>query len=232
MTAHRRTPPRGLLEGLGLSPGDLALDVGCGDGAGTRWLARSGAWFFGLDLRPGRMASAALRWRHNVAYGAGDASSLPLRDGSFDAVACCHVLHHLREREAALMEMARVLRRGGRLGIVDAVVPSTSGVSRFLHEAHDMRDGEGEVRFSSARELPEMIRRSGFQLVRMEARLIEHDLAEWARRGHGAHPPVEAIRKHFSGASPALRGALRMQPATGEPQSFSTIETTLIASRA
>lgn len=94
------------------------LDVGVGRGRTRRYLASSGVAdrveFHGIDLAPDLAARChdAAAWR----LVRGDvAKPLPYRDGAFDVVVCEQVLEHVDDPRAALVEIARVLRPGGRL---------------------------------------------------------------------------------------------------------------------
>ena len=112
---------------LGLGPGDGVLDVACGPGNFTRDFARivgpSGI-VVGLDASPTMLARAvrdtpsAAAPDGNVAYVRADATRLPFRDASFDAVCCFAALHMMDEPFAALDEMTRVLTPGGRLALL------------------------------------------------------------------------------------------------------------------
>lgn len=82
------------------------LDVGCGNGIFTIRLAKSGADVIGLDSSP-----ALLRQNPHARLIRGDATTLPFADGSFDCVFEANVLHHIRERETVIREMARTSRR-------------------------------------------------------------------------------------------------------------------------
>jgi SAM-dependent methyltransferase len=91
----------------------VALDLGCGAGAKTPWLAACaapGALVLGLDRD-----LAALRAAPPSAWLAGDAHALPLRDDACDLIWCVAVLGLLAEPAAALAELRRVLRPGGTL---------------------------------------------------------------------------------------------------------------------
>lgn len=102
--------------------GRRCLDVGCGSGRWTRWLAERGAHATGVDptaamLAVARRASPAADLR------AMSATRLELEDASFDLVMSVTVVQHLEpaEQEAAAREMARVLRPGGHLFTVDLI---------------------------------------------------------------------------------------------------------------
>ena len=95
------------------------LDIACGTGTATAAAARaageSGA-AVGLDIAPGMLEVAARRypafdWRH------GDAMALPFADAGFDRVLCQFGLMFVADPLAALGEMLRVLRPGGRFAI-------------------------------------------------------------------------------------------------------------------
>ncbi|MBI3932195.1 MAG: methyltransferase domain-containing protein [Acidobacteria bacterium] len=98
-----------------LGPGRRALELGCGTGVFLERVARSGADLHGLDLSPDLLARARERvaGTANVRLVQGNAEAMPFPDGSFDAVYGSSVLHHLG-LEAALREVHRVLRPGGR----------------------------------------------------------------------------------------------------------------------
>ncbi|MBM4201875.1 MAG: class I SAM-dependent methyltransferase [Gammaproteobacteria bacterium] len=88
----------------------VVLDIGCADQRIEPLIPSGCDVYFGLDI-PAR-TSAIYRSRPDV-YG--DAERLPLRDGSVDTVMLMEVLEHLPDPAAALHDVRRVLRPGGRL---------------------------------------------------------------------------------------------------------------------
>jgi 2-polyprenyl-6-hydroxyphenyl methylase/3-demethylubiquinone-9 3-methyltransferase len=90
------------------------LDIGCGAGFLSNYLAARGHHVIGLDLADDSLAVAA---RHDptgsVDYQHGDALSLPYIDGTFDVVCAMDFLEHVEEPERAVAEAARVLVPGG-----------------------------------------------------------------------------------------------------------------------
>ncbi len=103
---------------LQLRPGEKVLDVAAGTGVSTAELARSGAYAVGSDISLG-MLRAGARSRPQVRLLAGDALALPFRDGSFDAVTISFGLRNIHQPRAALTELLRVTRPGGRLVVCE-----------------------------------------------------------------------------------------------------------------
>ncbi|MCC9306270.1 methyltransferase domain-containing protein [Kitasatospora sp. RB6PN24] len=110
---------------LAASPGERALDVGCGTGSEARVLAAAVApdgAALGVEPHPGLRAVAEQRATEAgspVRFLAGDALALPLPDAELDVVWCERVLQHLTDPARAVTEMARVLRPGGRIALLD-----------------------------------------------------------------------------------------------------------------
>lgn len=106
---------------------ERALDLACGPGTFTCALARRVRATIALDLtlplmEQARMAVARAELR-NVAFGCADAMALPLADASLDLAICGYSLHHFSEPARAIHELARAVRRGGRVALMDLVAP-------------------------------------------------------------------------------------------------------------
>ena len=121
LTGPRHRKEREMILGmLGVARGERTLDVGCGPGNYTSYLAQASqtGLVVGIDGSRAMIAAAAKRGGgDNLAYVVGDACSLPFDDGVFDAATCVGVIHMVNRPMAALDEMVRVLGPGGRLVI-------------------------------------------------------------------------------------------------------------------
>jgi demethylmenaquinone methyltransferase/2-methoxy-6-polyprenyl-1,4-benzoquinol methylase len=106
-------------------PGERVLDLGAGTGVSTVELARSGAFAVGADLSLGMLA-AGRRRRPDTPLLAGDALALPFPDAAFDAVTISFALRNVVDPDAALREMARVTKPGGRLVVCEFSHPTWS----------------------------------------------------------------------------------------------------------
>ncbi len=97
--------------------GARVLDVGCGPGIWTRELARRGYVTSAVDLTGNAVALARRSlelFELQAEVRQGDAEHLPFADASFDGVVSHGVIHHTPDTERCLIEIARVLRPGGR----------------------------------------------------------------------------------------------------------------------
>lgn len=117
---------RWLLENLGISNGSSVLEAGCGTGAAlvdTLSIVGANGRVTGYDPTEAFIESARSRAQKldasNVRFEIGDIRALPTRDGEFDAAFCDKVLIHAGPPKAALSEMARVTRIGGRVGALE-----------------------------------------------------------------------------------------------------------------
>lgn len=105
---------------LELAPGQRVLDLAAGTGVSTAELSRTGARAVGCDFSLGMLrAGRANRSRRRLPLVAGDATRLPFADETFDAVTISFGLRNVVDVPAALQEMARVTRRGGRLVVCE-----------------------------------------------------------------------------------------------------------------
>jgi arsenite methyltransferase len=111
-------------EALEASPGDRVLDAGCGPGFYvSEILERVGpeGSAVGVDASEPMLALAAKRCEGhaNVAFHPGDVTALPVADADFDRALSVQVLEYVGDIPAALAELKRVLRPGGRLLLWD-----------------------------------------------------------------------------------------------------------------
>lgn len=106
-----------------LQPDERVLDVGCGTGAFEARHVRAGAQneFVGIDLSANMLhqARAKLANAPQVTFRQADVHAMPFDDDRFDVVVSASTFHYADDANQALAEMARVLRPGGRMVILD-----------------------------------------------------------------------------------------------------------------
>jgi len=112
------------LTAAAITPDMRVLDVACGPGIVACAAALQAAHVTGIDLTPAMIEQARERQRslelNNLEWRIGDATRLPFEDGSFDVVLTRYSFHHMPDPSAALREMQRVCRKGGRVVVIDA----------------------------------------------------------------------------------------------------------------
>jgi arsenite methyltransferase len=136
-------------EWLNIPSGGTALDVGCGPGNVTAALARAagpGGLALGIDISEPMLARAVrAEAGPNVGFLRADAQRLPLRDETVDAVVSIAMLQLTPDPSAALAEMARVLRSGGRMAVMVPTAGRAAGAIRLLPNAGAHFFGEDEL---------------------------------------------------------------------------------------
>lgn len=177
----------GVVEWLDAQAGERILDLGCGDGQLSARLAAGGARVTGVDASAEMTAAARAR---GITAEHGAAERLPFADASFDAVFSNAVLHWVRDQDAMMDEVRRVLRPGGRFvaemgghGNVAAIRVALIAVL----ERHGHGGLEDEVNYYPTPEAyTRRLEGHGFTVERMEliprpTRLAESGMEGWLR---------------------------------------------------
>lgn len=122
-------------------PGERILDVAAGTGTSSAAIARTGATVVAVDLSPG-MIEVGRRRHPKIEFVEADAERLPFGDDEFDAVTVSFGLRNVQHPHAALAEMYRVLKPGGRLVICEFSRPPhvllRAGYQRYLRSVLPM----------------------------------------------------------------------------------------------
>jgi SAM-dependent methyltransferase len=159
---------------LGLRAGDRVLDMGCGAGRHAFEMYRRGGDVVAFDQDGDELAGvlemfAAMKQAGEVPDGAeadikqGDALQLPFVDAEFDRVVAAEVLEHVPDDQAAIAELARVLRPGGTMAVtVPRWLPEK--VCWALSDAYHEVEG-GHVRIYTGDELVAKLRDAGLEYL-------------------------------------------------------------------
>jgi SAM-dependent methyltransferase len=161
---------------LGAAPGERILDVGCGPGFYCAELldeVGSEGSVVGLDSSPQMLSLAARRCegQGNVEFHRADATALPVEDASFDGALCVQVLEYVPDVPAALAELHRAVRPGGRVVVWDvdwATVSWQSADPARMERVLEAWD-EHLAHPSLPRTLAPAMRSAGFEAVETEA---------------------------------------------------------------
>jgi len=191
---------------LGLRAGERVLDMGCGAGRHAFEMYRRGADVIALDQNADELSTvsewfAAMREEGSVPAGAeadvkqGDALNLHFPDGEFDRIVAADVLEHIPEDEAAIAELARVLRPGGTMAVtVPRWLPEK--ICWALSDEYHEVEG-GHVRIYRGDELVAKLERAGLRFLGRHHAHGLHSPYWWVKCAVGVNndenPLVKAI---------------------------------------
>lgn len=177
----------GVLEWLNADVGEYILDLGCGDGQLTQRIAATGAQVLGVDASPEMVAAARER---GIEAEQATAEALPFRDATFDAVFSNAALHWVRDQDAMVAEVHRVLKPGGRFVAEMGGHGNISSIRVALMAVlarHGFGDREDGVNYYPTPEAyAERLQRHGFSVEQMAlmprpTKLAEGGMEGWLR---------------------------------------------------
>ena len=210
-----------MVEATAPMPAMTVLDVGCAAGHTAFAFAPHVREVVGVDLSRGMLAEAArlaaARGIANVRWDVGVATALPYADGAFDIVACRLVLHHLPALASPLAEMARVLKPGGQLVIVDTVAPEDPALDRLINEIEVLRD-PSHARDYTIAAWHAAGAAAGVPLVALHEWFLPLDFADWIARQQTPPEATTRIIRLMDNAAAEARAAFAFDP--GPPRTF------------
>ena len=187
-----------LLDGLDLRPGEAVLDVACGPGSVTQLAAievGSSGRVTGVDLSPAMLAIArakpVLPGAAEIDFRLAPAERLLVANADFDVAVCQQGLQFFSNRAAALAEIHRAVRAGGRIGIavwaeIDQSPPFAALEDAIREVAGDEladRYRGGPWGMPDANQLRELLQKSGFNEVRVAQQSLPLSLESAAQLG-------------------------------------------------
>jgi MPBQ/MSBQ methyltransferase len=173
---------------MGLRASDHVLDVGCGIGGATRYLASTvGCQVTGIDLTPAYIAAAEELARRTglagrVAYRVASALAMPFANAAFDAAITLHVAMNIKDRSGLYREVARVLKPGAVLCVYDVMRGERDGLRFPVPWA----ETPATSHLTTPQEMEGLLRDAGFEIRETEDRttfardFFRHSLAKSA----------------------------------------------------
>jgi len=161
---------------------DRAADLASGPGTLALRFAKHVHWIVALDLTPAMLhrarKSAVSNGISNLFFGLGDAQALPFGDASLDVVVTSYSLHHVPEPKRVIHEMARVLRPGGRAGVLDMLVPEDPHAAGRRNRIEVARD-PSHTRALPQSEIEKLFRDAGLRMIANELDQHTRSFDQW-----------------------------------------------------
>ncbi len=217
------------------TPEDALLDVACGGGHTALFFAPKVRSVVASDLTM-QMLKKAQEYIseeggvENVTFREADAEDLPFPAGAFTLLTCRIAPHHFPDVPRALREFHRVLRRGGRMAIVDTLMPDDPEIAEFFQTMEKMRDPT-HVRIFREDEWIRMAEEANF--IVHATRIFEktHDFQEWAKRAGLKREGIQRLNQFIYKAPAKIHDYFQIETFAGEVESYTDKKLLLFASR-
>jgi len=198
------------------------LDLGCGAGHASFAVAAGGATSVtAYDLSPQMLsvvdAAARDRGATQLVTRQGPVESLPFASASFDLVVTRFSAHHWSDMGAAVAEMARVLKPGCPLVVIDVIAPETPLYDTVLQTIEILRDAS-HVRNYRVSEWTSMLAAAGLTVENHDTWKLPLEFSSWVKRINTPPKRVAALTAVFK----ALSSEAKAYFAVGEDGSFSS----------
>ncbi len=209
----------------------LVLDVSTGAGHTAFAFAPYVRRVIAVDLTPQMLETARRladqRGITNVEFKPADAQALPFQDNTFDLVTNRIALHHYTDARQAILEMARVCKRGGRVAFTDNIVPPDKVTAGYINHWEQLRDRSHNWAYPVAR-LQAMFQDAGLQVEHSEDLSKEMDFDPWADRMGASDEQKAKLRQSLDSAPDPVREWLNPRH-EGDRMFFSLHEAIIVA---
>ncbi len=214
---------------------DILLDVACGGGHTALYFAPMVRSVVASDLAMQMLKKAQEFFSEeggveNVTFREADAEDLPFPAGAFTLLTCRIAPHHFPDVPRALHEFHRVLRRGGRMAIIDTLLSDDEEIAEFQQNYEKLRDST-HIRSYTRQEWEAMVDAAGFILHETKFLKKTHDFQEWAKRAGLNRTGIQELNKMFIESSSKIQDHFEVETFAGEVESFTDTKILVYASR-
>ena len=172
-----------MAERIGFGAGSWLVDFGMGTGTSARPFLIVGGNVVGLDLTPAMARRGRERLREwgleaNARYVMANAHDAPLAAGTADAAICRHTFHHLDDPRQVFAEMARAVRPGGHVFLIDYHYPDEAEEREKIEELDRVREPT-ITRHLSGSEMEDLFREKGLRIKETIVDRTETTFDDW-----------------------------------------------------
>ena len=188
-----------IVQWAGTGPEDTVLDVACGPGLLACAFAKVAKHVTGIDMTPAMLEQASKTQQEqglkNVSWQQGDVYSLPFPPSQFSIVSSRFVFHHLQDPLAALKEMKRVCKPGGKIVVADMAPQPEKAAA--LNAAELLRD-PSHVRALPVDELRGLFERAGLSTPQVTNYRMEGELEDLMSRSFPNDGDAGRVRRIYA----------------------------------
>jgi len=189
------------------------LEAACGPGIVSRRFAPLAKSVHGVDLVPAMIDTArreaAAAGIDNLTFEVADATATELPTASFDGAVTRFSIHHLPVPARLFGELARVVRPGGRIAVLDHLADEEVEARAWSQEIERLRDPSHWACLSADR-LRALGQRAGLQLTHQQRFAFELDFDDWLQRGTG-DPTAQGLAELALSDRPAATECFTVQ---------------------
>ena len=187
-----------LIELSKVAAADTVLDIACGPGLVACEFAEHADHVTGIDITPKMIEQAKKKQKEksltNVSWQVGDVQPLPFPDAYFSLVITRYSFHHFIEPMAVMSEMVRVCKPGGRVMVVDAILPAEK--IEAYNQMEKLRD-PSHTKALSFDEIKAIIETSGLKKVRTARYKVDMELEKQLAASFPNQGDEEKLRQLF-----------------------------------
>ncbi len=183
---------------IGFGPGSWAADFGVGTGNSALPFLETGGRVLGLDITPAMVRTGKQRLADeghavNAHFILGLCERTPIRDSAMDCAVCRNVFHHFAAPDEVVREMARTVRPGGHVIVMDHCYPDDDDERHRTEEIDHIRE-PAMVRILSLKDFRAIYAENGLEVIAAEARERRVVFDQWVSGAGTDEKSVPLVR--------------------------------------
>ncbi|WP_458414768.1 class I SAM-dependent methyltransferase [Schinkia sp. CFF1] len=199
----------------------VILDIATGGGHVAKTLSPHVATVIVTDLTEQMLSNTRKHLNEdykNMFYVIADAENLPFLEGTFDAVTCRIAPHHFPNPKEFILEVARVLKPGGKFLLIDNVAPEEENLDVFMNTVEKLRD-ESHVRCLTVNEWRNHFKAANLQELQSLNRKKTFQFQSWVARTADSQEQMEKVEQYIVATNEEIQNYFSVIISDGRVQS-------------